>query len=256
MHLFNPVRYYTKAVIPTANNCKTKSMKPHIRLASIDTDKFTDKILALLNTSKPKDFIFADVVTLIQKKTGIESIGMRLQDGFDYPYYVTRGFSQVFVEKENYLCSRDKQGNLVKDSSGLPKLDCMCGRIIRGQTDNSLVQFTRGGSFWTNSTTDFIARASAIGFRTSGIRNRCNTEGYESLALIPIKDLGTYGLLQLNDKRKNLYSLEFIELMEWVASSIGILISYMEQNESTHTIKKDLQKYHPHRVIGPIKSRK
>ena len=256
MLLFHSFRYFSKALTLSTDNLKVNSMKPQISLASIDSDKFAERILALLNSKKPKDFIFADVVTLVQKKTGIESIGMRLQEGFDYPYYVTRGFSPDFVAKENFLCTRDKGGKVIKDSAGLPQLDCMCGNIIRGRTDTSLPQFTRGGSFWTNSTTDFIARASAIYLQTTGTRNRCNAEGYESVALIPIRDLETYGLLQLNDRRKNLYSLEFIELMEWVAASIGILISYMHQSEEARSIKHDLQKYPPSRVIGPIKSSK
>lgn len=256
MLLFHSFRYFSTALTLYTDELKVNSMKQQIRLTSIDSDKFAEKILTLLNSNKPKDFVFADVVTLVQQKTGIESIGMRLQDGFDYPYYVTRGFSPDFVEKENFLCVHDKSGKIIREPGGLPQLDCMCGNIIRGRTDASLPQFTKGGSFWTNSTTDFIARASAIYLQTTGTRNRCNSAGYESVALIPIKDLETYGLLQLNDRRKNLYSMEFIELMEWVAASIGILISYMHQRENTRSIKHDLQKYHPSRVIGPIKSEK
>jgi hypothetical protein len=256
MLLFHSLKNYSTAITLITDKFNVNNMKPQIRLASIDPDKFSEKILALLNSGKPKDFIFADVVTLVQKETGIESIGMRLQDGIDYPYYVTRGFSQNFVEKENFLCARDRQGNIIKDSSGLPQLECMCGDIIRGRTNTSLTQFTKGGSFWTNSTSDFITSVAAKALQTKKTRNRCNAAGYESVALIPIRDLGTYGLLQLNDRRKNLYSLKFIELMQWVAASIGILISYMQQHENSETIKDDLQKYHPSRVIGPIKREK
>lgn len=228
-------------------------IKP-LNLNTIDADKFAEKILDLLNSDKPKDFMFADVVTLVQKETGIESIGMRLQDGFDFPYYVTRGFSQDFVEKENFLCARDKTGKVINDPSGLPQLSCMCGNIIRGRTDSSLPHFTKGGSFWTNSTTDFLAKASKIDLQT-GTRNRCNAEGYESVALIPIRDIETYGLLQLNDSRKNLFNAKFIDLMEWVASTIGILISYMHQKEHTDSIHDDLKKYQPSRIMGPIKAK-
>jgi hypothetical protein len=228
-------------------------MKIKLHLNKIDSDKFAEKILTLLNLNKPKDFLFADIVTLVQKETKIESIGLRLQDGFDYPYYVTRGFSQDFVEKENYLCELDNNGIPVKEPYGPPKLECMCGNIIRGRTDSSLPHFTMGGSFWTNSTTDLLAKASIIDLQGE-TRNRCNKEGYESVALIPIRDLETYGLLQLNDSRKNLYTLKFIELMEWVASSIGILISYVYQQHYTQSIKDDLRKYQPSRVIGSIKT--
>jgi len=229
-------------------------MEPGASLNTIDSDKFAEKILLLLNSNKPKDFLFADIVTTVQKETGIESIGLRLQDGFDYPYYVTRGFSRDFVEMENFLCVLDKNKKPVKGFRGLPKLECMCGNIIRGRVDSSLPHFTRGGSFWTNSTTDFIAEASIIDLQEAP-RNRCNREGYESVALIPVRDVETYGLLQLNDSRKNLYSLKFVELMEWVAASIGILISYLNQKENTQSVKDALGKYQPFRVIGPIKSR-
>lgn len=229
-------------------------MEPDAHLKTIDSDKFAEKILSLLNSNKPKDFLFADIVTTVQKETGIESIGLRLQDGFDYPYYVTRGFSPDFVEMENYLCVLDKDGKPLKGPQGLPKLECLCGSIIRGRVDSTLPHFTRGGSFWTNSTTDFIAEASIIDLQET-TRNRCNREGYESVALIPVKDVETYGLLQLNDSRKNLYTLKFIELMEWVAASIGILISYLYQQDNPQSIKDALGKYQPSRVIGPIKSR-
>jgi len=249
------VNFFIQAFSLSKVNFRVNTMKPHLHLDRIDADKFAEKVLSLLNSKKPKDFLFADVVSLVQKVTRIESIGMRLHDGFDYPYYVTRGFSDDFVEKENFLCAYDKQGKVLQDSAGLPQLECMCGNIIRGRTDASLPQFTRGGSFWTNSTTDFLARAPAIDLQTAGTRNRCNAVGYESVALIPIKDLETYGLLQLNDHRKNLYSLKFIELMEWVAASIGILISYMHQQDYHESIRNDLKKYDPARVIGPIKSK-
>jgi hypothetical protein len=229
-------------------------MKTRSRLNKIDSNKFAEKILSLLNSNKPKDFLFADIVTIVQKETGIESIGLRLQDGFDYPYYVTRGFSRDFVEKEKFLCVFDNNGKPVKGHQGLPKLECLCGDIIRGRVNSSLPHFTRGGSFWTNSTTDFLAEASTIDLQRE-TRNRCNREGYESVALIPVKDMETYGLLQLNDGRKNLYTLKFIELMEWVASSIGILISYLNQQDNPQSIKDALGKYQPSRVIGPIKSR-
>jgi len=229
-------------------------MKTNLHLNTIDPDRFAEKILTLLNSNKPKDFLFADIVTLVQKETQIESIGLRLIDGFDYPYYVTRGFSPDFVEKENFLCARDKDMRLIREPNGLPRLECMCGGIIRGRTDSSLPHFTRGGSFWTNSTTEFLANASIIDLQ-GATRNRCNGEGYESVALIPVRDMETYGLLQLNDHRKDIYTLKFIELMEWVSSSIGILISYLHHHEDSESIKDDLDKYQPSRVLGPIKSK-
>ena len=63
--------------------------------------------------------------------------------------------------------------------------------------------------------------------RQAGTRNYCNYCGYESVALIPIiSDEYCLGLLQLNDHRKNMFSLELIEFLE----NIGKQIGYSVQN--------------------------
>ena len=55
------------------------------------------------------------------------------------------------------------------------------------------------GSFWTNCTTELLATTTEAE-RQARTRNRCNGEGYESVALIPLRRRRpTLGLLQLND---------------------------------------------------------
>jgi hypothetical protein len=54
----------------------------------------------------------------VRATTGVEAVGVGLVDGIDFPYYLARGFSQDFVEKETSLCARDEMGELIRDSCG------------------------------------------------------------------------------------------------------------------------------------------
>jgi signal transduction histidine kinase len=177
------------------------------------------------------------ILKLIQEETELEVVALRLRKGDDYPYFVQYGFPDKFVEAENYLCERDKKGKLVRDNKGIPVLDCMCGNVIRGWTDPKLPFFTFGGSFWTNCTTDLLATTTEKD-RQGHSRNRCNSEGYESVALIPLR-VGSdiVGLLQMNDKHKNRFDLEFISFMEGIGLSIGS--SFMRRQMEEELNKKN-----------------
>ena len=101
----------------------------------------------------------------------------------------------------------------------------MCGVVISGRTDPSLPFFTEKGSFWTNSTTEFIKNTTEKERKTK-TRNRCNIDGYESIALIPLKsDEKIHGLLQINDMRKNIFNYDMIRVFEGIAASIGIALA-------------------------------
>ncbi|MHA2344968.1 MAG: GAF domain-containing protein, partial [Candidatus Hodarchaeales archaeon] len=122
----------------------------------------------------------------------------------------------------------DQAGELIRDPEGNPYLECMCGNILSGKTNPSLPFFTAGGSFWTNSTTELLASTTRED-RQGRTRNRCNSEGYESMALIPLRyDKKIIGLLQLNDSRKDIFTSNLIRFFEGVGSSIGIALEFKE----------------------------
>ena len=178
---------------------------------------------SLNRTSSPLQAI-NDILHLIKESTGIEAVGIRIKEGEDYPYFVTNGFPHHFVEKEKYLCARNDKGEIIRDENNTPLLDCMCGNIIRARTNPELPFFTPGGSFWTNSTTNLLGSTTEED-RNGRTRNHCNGEGYESVALIPLKyNNEIIGLLQLNDRRENCFTIEMIEFFEGIGASVGIAI--------------------------------
>jgi PAS domain-containing protein len=151
----------------------------------------------------------------------IDAVGIRLQEGDDYPYFVFEGFHDKHILLENELCAIDLEGQTMRDDVGNPVLDCMCGNILRGRFDPSQPFFTEGGSFWTNSTTELLA-STTVEDRLTTTRNTCQGEGYESVALIPIRDDGeTIGLLQLNDHRPGCFNGETIGFLEGLGKVIG-----------------------------------
>ena len=184
-----------------------------------------NEVLAALNQSDGMLETIRNVLAVIKERTGIEAVGIRLREGEDFPYYVTRGFSDEFVEAENYLCARDHNGKTIYDPDGSPCLECMCGNVLRGRFDPLLPFFTEGGSFWSNCTSDMLASATEEDLQ-SRTRNRCNGEGYESVALIPVR-VGdeTIGLLQLNDRRKGMHSPEDIHFFENLCQSVAISLA-------------------------------
>ncbi|MGB7062669.1 MAG: PAS domain S-box protein, partial [Candidatus Zixiibacteriota bacterium] len=117
-------------------------------------------ILEIINQKENGQDIIHRILELLKEYTHLDAVGIRLREGEDYPYYEVNGFSEDFVNRENYLCARDESGRKAHDSQGHPVLECMCGNVILGRTDPAAPFFTEGGSFWTNSTTDLLASTS------------------------------------------------------------------------------------------------
>ncbi len=179
-------------------------------------------LLHLLNTTNHIHELMKLVTTFLKDWSDCEAVGIRLQDGDDFPYFETSGFPEEFVLAESKLCSVDEAGELVRDSQGRPFLECMCGNIISGRFDPSKPFFTEHGSFWVNSTTELLAGTTEAD-RLERTRNRCNTAGYESVALVPLRvGKETFGLLQFNDKQKGRFTPEKILLLERLADNLAM----------------------------------
>jgi len=193
-------------------------------LAGLERELSTG-FLHLINQSRDRESLIKSAVTFFRDLTGCEAVGMRLQEGNDYPYFETSGFPAGFVKLENSLCARDNKGEILRDMTGNPALDCMCGNIIRGRFDPSKPFFTENGSFWTNSTSELLATTTEAD-RKASTRNRCYGFGYESVALIALKaGEDRLGLLQLNDHRKNVFTATDIALWERLAGYLAIAIA-------------------------------
>jgi len=196
------------------------------------------EILRLLNHADEAIDNIHDILRIIKAFTGFEAVAIRLMDGNDYPYYSINGFPEDFGEAENYLCSYLPNGQLIRDAEGRVELACMCGTVIAGHTDPNQPFFTAGGSFWSSHTTQMLATTTEKD-RQGHTRNHCNAEGYESVALIPLRGNGhTIGLLQLNDRRPGMLSEEMVTFFEGIGESIGIALARRQSEEQLRQVAK------------------
>lgn len=188
--------------------------------------------LRMVNESRNKDEIIRSAATFFQQRSGCEAVGIRLKEGYDYPYFETRGFPSDFVLMENSLCDNDVEGYPILDGAGNPVIECMCGNVILGRFDPAKPFFTEQGSFWTNCTTELLAGTSDED-RMTRTRNRCNGEGYESVALIPLRfGEERLGLLQLNDRRKGRFTPAGIALWERLAGYLSVALAKFRAEEA------------------------
>lgn len=182
----------------------------------------TIELLRHMNQSVSLRGLISVAVTLLRNWSGCDAVGLRLQDGNDFPYYETRGFPEEFVKLETSLCAVDDCGETILDHSGNPMLECLCGDLLSGRVDPENPALSEGGSFWTNSGRDLQASLESTGC-VEHMRFSCMKEGYESLALVPLRTGGrNLGLLQFNVREKGFFTSESIALMERLAGNVAI----------------------------------
>ena len=183
------------------------------------------RLLRISHLSVDLRELIGNLVAFFKELTDCQAVGIRLRQGEDYPYYESCGFPSYFILAENFLCKRTPDGGIVRDGAGKPMLECRCGNVLHGRFDSSLPFFTERGSFWTNNTTVLLARTTEAD-RQARTRNRCNGEGYESVALIPFRlREEVYGLLQLNDKTVGRFTPELISQLEDLAAYVSLSLS-------------------------------
>ena len=179
------------------------------------------QVLQILNEPGDLQDCIQRVLAELKTRTGLDAVGIRLQDGDDFPYFAQDGFSTDFLLTENTLTERGADGGLCRNKNGSVSLECTCGLVISGKTDPANPLFTPGGSSWTNDSFPFLDVPAEEDPRFHP-RNECIHQGYASVALVPIRNKnGIVGLIQFNDRRKGCFSHDAIEQFESIAAHIG-----------------------------------
>lgn len=203
-------------------------------------------ILKVLNEPGDLKDCLRHIVSILKKQTGFDAVAIRLQEGHDFPYLAQEGFFEDFLSKESSLIKCVTDSGVCPDEEGKISLECTCGLVISGNTDPDDPLFTSGGSFWVNDSFPLLTIPPGKDPRRHP-RNQCIREGYASMALIPIRNKDrAVGLIQINDRRKDCFTLNVVELLEGIASHIGSALmrkqaeKYLQENEARfHAIIED-----------------
>ena len=190
------------------------------------------ELLQMLNGPGDLQDLTQHVLTALKTVTGFDAVGIRLQDGDDFPYFAQKGFPRDFLLTENSLIERGADGGVCRNKDGKVSLECTCGLVISGKTDPANPLFTPGGSCWTNNSFPLLNLSPGEDPRLNP-RNQCIHQGYASVALVPIRNKGRIvGLIQFNDRRKGRFTLDAVELLEGIASHIGEALMRKQAEEA------------------------
>lgn len=153
-----------------------------------------------------------EILKILKAVTECHHLAIRIIDSQgNIPFLAHLGLEKDFLDSEHWVTLDD----------------CLCGYVAKGKIDKNLPFITDYGSFYTNSTTEFLDWQEKNPLDLSGnpLRKVCNKMSYESLALIPIKSKGKIiAELYLSDKKKGLFSLPKVQFLENVSPQLGIAI--------------------------------
>jgi PAS domain S-box-containing protein len=198
-------------------------------------------ILATLNQPLSLGEATRRILNAIKRVTGVDAAGIRLRQGFDFPYAAADGFSADFLDSENSLLPRGPDRGFCTEADGSPRLACSCGMVVGGKARELGLPMSDGGSVWANDALSFLDVAPADDPRLSP-RNLCIHEGYQSVALVPIRLRGDIvGLLQLNDRRPNRFTPDTIRFFDGIAASFAVALSRRRDEEALQASESNLR---------------
>jgi len=222
----------TGILTPQEGQCLITIVDITERKQSSKYRELTREILQILNDPGDIKDSLHRTLTVLKERTGFSAVGIRLQEGSDFPYLEQEGFSADFLLTENSLIEHDGRGKICMDKNGNARLACTCGLVISGNAGPTNPNVTSGGSWWTNDSSPILNVVPHKDVRYHP-RNTCIHDGYASIALVPIRaNDKTVGLIQFNDYRQGVFNQNKIEYLEGIASHIGAALMRKQAEET------------------------
>jgi len=206
----------------------------------------------VLNESRDLKESIQQVAALVKGRLDLDAVGVRLQDGEDFPYLAQLGFPEEFLMRENTLVERLPTGESCRDADGRVRLECSCGLVLSGQLPKGHPLSTPAGSLWTNDSFPLWQLPPDQAPRNRP-RNECLRHGYASMALVPIRyKERIVGLIQCNDRRKDRFSVDLIQHLEGIAAYLGAALIRKWSEEERINLEKQLQQAQKMESVGRL----
>ncbi|MHB0878549.1 MAG: PAS domain S-box protein, partial [Anaerolineae bacterium] len=214
--------------------------------------KATVEFLELLNASKSRRELVRDAVDFFKRHSHCQAVGIRLRRGDAFPYFYTSGFGEEFVQEDCRPSAPHAPGGEPEDEAGSQMPHCMCRRVLGGRFDPGMPCFTKQSSFWSSSNTVLPASQGEPGDQPC-ICDRCRAEGYQSVALIPLRSEGrTLGLLQFCDPHPGKLEEASVATLERLAGSLAVGLARWDAEEQTRSSESKLRRLLDEMVDGAV----
>lgn len=188
------------------------------------------RVLEGLGPGPPGSDPVPEILRAILEEIGVETVGLRLRHGSDFPFEDRLGQPPESWREDSSLIERGPGGEALLDDRGRPRLACRCGAILSGARCPP-GWLTPGGSFLTGNLQLQARDEQAPG--PGALRNCCVQAGFETLALIPLRQGGeTIGLLHLGDRRPGVLGPDEVAFLERLVASLVVALG-RRQAEAT-----------------------
>ena len=202
-----------------------------------------------LNAAKDLRISLVNVINYIRRLSNCEAVGIRLYDNDHYPFFVFDGFTEQFINEDS--CSSKfnmKEG--LDTGSITKKIDNTTffeRTFDNEESDSAFFSFIKNRTSEIDVSPTFNKSLQSNDLQNK-ITDHCIGWGYESTALITINAMGELiGLLQLNDKKTDMFDDCLIEYLELIGNYIGIrfqneivLTSLKKKNALINTLLGDI----------------
>lgn len=204
-------------------------------------EKFMLALFRVLHDSSKSISQAKRILRLIQRHAAVRGVVLRFKMDSRFSVIDFVGLPSNFsCGNQDFSISRNENGT--QETLNPPGFECFCSDVICGRVKLLKGLVTERGAFWTNSMTELLKRFHETELPTP-IRGVCQEEGFESVALIPLRmNQETIGLLQFHDPRKNLFSLEKILFFEEIATALAISLQRVQMLRELENSRMDLSK--------------
>lgn len=238
----------------SVNPNERKPIDELVMRSGSDVFKFAGYLMNLLNERELGLEVYGQILDYLIHFLGIGAAAIRLKLGEDFPFFVTRGFSDRFLEEDNFICLRDQSGNVTLTETGCPNLICFCGAVLSQDVHASDVKLTGHGIFCANGADELNPAGRGIHVKSAAIR--CFMDGYTALCLTPVRSSsGISGLLILADTKPLRLTHELNTLLQILSFGMGaafdrLLPSTSRQNETSSVNERLFQNIFSQGPVG------
>jgi len=222
---------------------KIKELKTSQSSESRNILAFSTYLIKMINHHKSLEDLLYETAINIKDYLGIDAVGIRLKTGTEFPYFIALGFPEASIGEQDCKNTTDNYKYPEIKTGNESNIDCFCSKVLSKRIDLKYAYFTVGGSFWTSDMGEITGGFSNAIQENIGKCKFCNLDGYQSVALIPLGvDGSNIGLLQLIDKKKGVFSLEKIKLLEKVSENLSVAVRRFMLSDQVKLYKSRFEK--------------
>jgi PAS domain S-box-containing protein len=208
----------SKRIFTSLIDCTGKDLMIREHEATIDLLNHINSCDTIAESLKRAVIFFEDL-------SGVAKITIRLREDFHSPRFESSDFTTDFQHNENCSFPHGDNCDEICNNDITSAINLICNKILSACFNPSKPFFTKRGSFWTNSATKLFA-CSDFAELLELHRENLNPDGYESIAIIPLRKKDEIlGLVHFSDHVNVNFTAGLISVLERIVDHLAIALA-------------------------------